>query len=50
VKIPLDELEDRMSVQAMHFGRLIGVKYAEGYVVKETLQIDDVVKMPVSSM
>jgi bacillithiol biosynthesis deacetylase BshB1 len=50
VAIPLDELEDRMSVQAMHYGRLIGVKYAEGYVVKETIQVDDVVKMPVKSM
>ena len=50
VKIPLDELEERMSVQATHFGRLIGVKYAEAYVVKETLQIDDIVKMPVASM
>ncbi|MGC1383079.1 MAG: hypothetical protein WA823_04815, partial [Candidatus Acidiferrales bacterium] len=50
VKIPLDELEERMSIQAMHFGRLIGVKYAEAYVVKETLRIDDVVKMPVASM
>ena len=50
IKIPLDELEERMSIQALHFGRMIGVKYAEAYVVKETLQIDDVVKMPVSSM
>lgn len=50
VAIPLDELEDRMSVQAMQYGRLIGVKYAEGYVVKETIQVDDLVKMPVKSM
>jgi N-acetylglucosamine malate deacetylase 1 len=50
VKIPLDELEARMSVQALHYGRLIGVKYAEGYIVKEAMQVDDVVKMPVSSM
>ena len=39
-----------MSIQALHFGRMIGVKYAEAYVVKETLQVDDVVKMPVASM
>jgi N-acetylglucosamine malate deacetylase 1 len=50
VKIPLDDLEERMSIQALKFGRLIGVKYAEAYVVKETIQIDDVVKMPVGSM
>jgi hypothetical protein len=29
---------------------MIGVKYAEGFVVKEVAQIDDVVKMPVSSL
>jgi N-acetylglucosamine malate deacetylase 1 len=50
IKIPLDELEDRMSIQALHFGRMIGVKYAEAYVVKEALRIDDVVKMPVASI
>jgi hypothetical protein len=29
---------------------MIGVKYAEAYVVKEALRIDDVVKMPVASI
>jgi N-acetylglucosamine malate deacetylase 1 len=50
IKIPLDALEERMSIQALHFGRMIGVKYAEAYVVKEALRIDDVVKMPVASI
>ncbi len=50
VTLPLDELEERMSLQARQYGRLIGVKYAEGFVVKEVMQADDVVKMPVSSM
>jgi N-acetylglucosamine malate deacetylase 1 len=50
VALPLDELEDRMSLQARHYGRLIGVKYAEGFVVKEVMQSDDVVKMPVRSL
>jgi bacillithiol biosynthesis deacetylase BshB1 len=50
VALPLDELEDRMSLQARHYGRLIGVKYAEGFVVKEVAQVDDVVTMPVRSM
>jgi N-acetylglucosamine malate deacetylase 1 len=50
VALPLDELEERMSLQARQYGRLIGVKYAEGFVVKEVMQADDVVKMPVSSM
>jgi hypothetical protein len=29
---------------------MIGVKYAEGYLVKEVMQVDDVVKLPVRSM
>ena len=29
---------------------MIGVKYAEGFVVKEIMQVDDVVKMPVRSV
>jgi len=50
VSLPLDELEERMSDAARHYGRMIGVKYAEGFVVKEVLRIDDPVKMPVRSM
>ena len=50
VYLPLDELEGRMSDQARHYGRMIGVKYAEGFVVKEVIRIDDVVKIPVRSI
>jgi LmbE family N-acetylglucosaminyl deacetylase len=50
VVLPLDELEARMSDTARHYGRMIGVKYAEGFVVKEVIQVDDVVRMPVRSM
>jgi bacillithiol biosynthesis deacetylase BshB1 len=50
VSLPLDELEERMSLQARHYGRMIDVKYAEGFVVKEVAQTDDIVKMPVRSM
>src|ERR1700691_3296740 len=50
VHIPLDDLEDRMSISARYYGRMIGVKYAEGFVVKEIMQVDDVVKMPVRSV
>jgi bacillithiol biosynthesis deacetylase BshB1 len=50
VFLPLDELEDRMNFIARYYGRMIGVKYAEGFVVKEILQVDDVVKMPVRSI
>ena len=50
VHIPLDDLEERMSLQARTYGRLIGVKYAEGYIVKEIFQVEDVIKMPVRSL
>jgi len=50
VELPLDDLEERMSLQARHYGRMIGVKFAEGFVVKEVLRTDDVVKMPVRSI
>ena len=50
VPLPLDELEDRMAHQARHYGRMIGVRYAEGFVVKETMRVDDVVRFPVRSI
>ncbi|MGC1998897.1 MAG: hypothetical protein WA658_03525, partial [Candidatus Acidiferrales bacterium] len=50
VVLPLDELEGRMNSIAQYFGRLVGVKYAEGFVVKEVMQVEDVVTMPVRSM
>lgn len=50
VFLPLDELEERMNFQARHYGRMIGVKFAEGFVVKDVMQVEDVVKMPVRSV
>lgn len=50
VYLPLDELEERMSLEARRYGAMIGVRYAEAYVAKEIVQCDDVVKMAVRSM
>jgi N-acetylglucosamine malate deacetylase 1 len=50
VSLPLDELEGRMELLGRHYGRMIGVKYAEGFVVKEVMGVEDVVEMPVRSM
>jgi bacillithiol biosynthesis deacetylase BshB1 len=50
VFLPLDELEERMNHQARHYGRMIGVRYAEGFVVKEVMSVDDVVELPVRSV
>jgi bacillithiol biosynthesis deacetylase BshB1 len=43
-------LVDRITTQCKYFGHLIGVDYAEPFVVKETMSVDDVVKMPVASI
>lgn len=50
VFIPLDALEERMSVMAQHYGRMIDVKYAEGFVVREIAQVEDVVALTVRSL
>lgn len=50
VHIPLDDLEDRVNLTARHYGRMIGVKYAEPFLVREIMQLEDVVKFPVRSM
>jgi bacillithiol biosynthesis deacetylase BshB1 len=44
------EIRDRLSTTARFYGNLIGVKYGEPYIVKETMRIDDVVSMPVRSI
>jgi hypothetical protein len=47
-----DELEirERLAAMARFYGNLIGVKYGEPYVVKETMRIDDIVSLPVRSL
>jgi bacillithiol biosynthesis deacetylase BshB1 len=50
VHIPLDRLEARMALQARHFGEMIGVEYGEGFLVREVMQVDDVVRLPVRSV
>ncbi len=50
VHLPLDQLEDEMNLVARHFGQMAGVRYAEPFVVKEVMQLDDVVEFPVRSM
>ena len=44
------EIEERMAAIARFYGNLIGVKYGEPFVVKESIQIDDIVAMPVRSI
>lgn len=43
-------LIDRVKTQCKYFGHLIGVDYAEPYVVKEVMAVDDIVELPVASI
>jgi bacillithiol biosynthesis deacetylase BshB1 len=44
------EVRERLATAARFYGNLIGVKYGEPFVVKETMRVDDVVAMPVRSI
>ncbi len=44
------EIEERLAAMARFYGNLIGVKYGEPFVVKETIAIEDIVDMPVRSI
>ena len=50
VDIPLDRLHKEVNLIARYYGQLAGVEYAEPYVVKEVMQVEDVVAMPVRSV
>jgi len=39
------EIRERLAAIARFYGNLIGVRYGEPFVVKETMRIDDVVAM-----
>jgi bacillithiol biosynthesis deacetylase BshB1 len=43
-------LIDQITTQCKYYGHTIGVEYAEPFVVKEILAVDDVVAMPVVSI
>ena len=44
------EITDRLRSIARFYGNLIGAKYGEPFVVKETMRVDDLVQMPVRSI
>jgi N-acetylglucosamine malate deacetylase 1 len=44
------EIRERLGAVARFYGNLIGVKYGEPYVVKETMRVDDLVALPVRSL
>lgn len=50
VFLAIDRLEGEMNQLARHYGQMIGVKYGEGFVTKEMMQVEDVVGLPVRSI
>ncbi len=50
VYLPLDRLVQRVGLVARFYGEMAGVEYAEPFVVKEVMQVDDVTDMPVRSI
>jgi N-acetylglucosamine malate deacetylase 1 len=44
-----EEIRERLAAIARFYGNLIGVRYGEPFVVKEMIQVSDVVSMPVRS-
>ena len=44
------EVHERLAAIARFYGNLIGVKYGEPFIVKESMQVDDIVGLPVRSI
>jgi len=44
------EIRERLGAIARFYGNLIGVRYGEPFVVKETMRVDDIVSLPVRSI
>jgi LmbE family N-acetylglucosaminyl deacetylase len=50
VDVPLDRLHHEVNLIARYYGQMAGVEYAEPFLVKEVMQVEDVVKLPVRSI
>jgi bacillithiol biosynthesis deacetylase BshB1 len=50
VDIPLDRLHHEVNLIARYYGQMAGVEYAEPFLVKEVMQVEDVVALPVRSV
>jgi bacillithiol biosynthesis deacetylase BshB1 len=44
------EIRDRLGAIARFYGNLIGVRYGEPFIVKEAIEVEDIVAMPVRSI
>jgi bacillithiol biosynthesis deacetylase BshB1 len=50
VYLAIDQLENEVALLARFYGQMIGAQYAEPFLVREMMQVDDVVKFPVRSI
>jgi bacillithiol biosynthesis deacetylase BshB1 len=50
VNIPLDRLHHEVNLIARYYGQMAGVEYAEPFLVKEMMLVEDVIKLPVRSV
>ena len=50
VFLAIDRLEEQMNQLARHYGEMIGVKYGEPFLIKELMQVHDVLSMEVRSI
>jgi bacillithiol biosynthesis deacetylase BshB1 len=50
VHLPLDRLVQHVDLVARYYGEMAGVEYAEPFLVKEVMQVDDVTDLPVRSI
>jgi len=50
VYLPLDKLVQEVHLVARFYGDMVGVEYAEPFLAKEVMQIEDVVELPVRSV
>jgi len=50
VYLPLDRLVHEVHLVARFYGELVGVEHAEPFLVKEVMQVEDVVELPVRSI
>jgi N-acetylglucosamine malate deacetylase 1 len=50
VDIPLDRLHREVNLIARYYGQMAGVEYAEPFLVREVMQVEDVMKLPVRSI
>lgn len=49
-RMKIRDIKEWLTSAARYYGMLIGVKYGEGFVMRETMQVDDLTQLKVASM